>query len=198
MDKEAKDIVRLTDEARHTLQQWVVGPRVARDKALRARMLLQADVDGPNWHDGQITAAFEVGLSIIHRLRQRFVAVGLEAALARQPPARPKPRKLDGAQAARLVALACSQAPEGRASWTLRLLADKRVALELVESIGRDTVRQTRKKMPSSPGGRSQGAFRRRQTPRASVRWKRPWQGLSDRMRRSGRWSAWMKGPNQW
>ena len=152
MDKEAKDIVWLTDEARHTLQQWVVGPRVARDKALRARMLLQADVDGPNWHDGQITAAFEVGLSTIHRLRQRFVAVGLEAALARQPPARPKPRKLDGAQEARLVAMACSQAPEGRASWTLQLLADRLVELAIVPSIGRGTVRKTLKKTVSNPG----------------------------------------------
>ena len=77
------------------------------------------------------------GCSTIHRLRQRLVEDGLEAALARQPPARTKPRKLDGAQEARLVAIACSQAPEGRASWTLRLLADKLVELELVESIGR-------------------------------------------------------------
>ena len=77
MGQEAKYIVRLTDEERHTLQQLVVGPRVARDKALRARMLLKADVDGPNWPDGQLSDAFEVGL---------------DAALARQPPARPKPR----------------------------------------------------------------------------------------------------------
>jgi transposase len=152
MGQEAKYIVRLTDEERHTLQQLVVGPRVARDKALRARMLLKADVDGPSWHDGQIADAFEVGLSTIHRLRQRFVAVGLDAALARQPSTRTKPRKLDGAHEARLVAIACSQAPAGRASWTLRLLADKLVELELVESIGRETVRQTLKKMTSSLG----------------------------------------------
>lgn len=152
MGKEAKYIVRLTEEARYTLQQMVVGPRVARAKALRARMLLKADVDGPNWHDEQIADAFEVGLSTIHRLRQRFVEDGLEAALARQPPSRTKPRKLDGAQEAPLVAIACSQAPEGRASWTLRLLADKLVALELVDSIGRETVRQTLKKMSSSRG----------------------------------------------
>jgi transposase len=152
MGQEAKYIVRLTDEERHTLQQLVVGPRVARDKALRARMLLKADVDGPSWHDGQIADAFEVGLSTIHRLRQRFVEVGLDAALARQPSTRTKPRKLDGAHEARLVAIACSQAPAGRASWTLRLLADKLVELELVESIGRETVRQTLKKMTSSLG----------------------------------------------
>jgi transposase len=152
MGTEAKYIVRLTDEERHTLQQLVVGPRVARAKALRARMLLKADVAGPSWNDGQIADAFEVGRSTIHRLRQRFVEVGLDVALARQPPARTKSRKLDGAQEARLVAIACSQAPAGRASWTLRLLADKLVELALVESIGRETVRQTLKKMTSSPG----------------------------------------------
>jgi transposase len=152
MGKEAKDIVRLTDEERHTLQHLVVGPRVAREKALRARMLLKADADGPNWSDGQIAAAFDVGASTMHRLRQRWVEDGLEAALTRQPPARTKPRKLDGAQEARLVAIACSQAPEGRASWTLRLLAEKLVALEMVEAIGRETVRQTLKKMTASPG----------------------------------------------
>src|SRR6058998_2886855 len=124
MGKEAKDIVRLTDEERHLLQQLVVGPRVARDKALRARMLLKADIDGPHWSDGQIADAFEVGVSTIHRWRQRLVEVGLEAALTRQPPAHTKPRKLDGAQEARLVALACSQAPQGGASWTLPLLVE--------------------------------------------------------------------------
>jgi transposase len=152
MGKEAKDIGRLTDEERHTLPRLVAGPRVARDKALRARMLLKADVDGPSWNDGQITDACEVGMSTIHRVRQRFVAVGLDAALARQPPARTQPRTLDGAQEARLVAIACSQAPEGRASWTLRRLADQLVERELVASIGRDTVRQTLKNMTSSPG----------------------------------------------
>jgi transposase len=152
MGQEAKYIVRLTDEERDTLQQLVGGRRVARAKALRARILLKADVDGPNWHDGQIAAAFDVGLSTIHRLRQRCVEDGLEAALARHPPVRTKPRKLDGAQEARLVAIACSQAPEGRASWTLRLLADKLVDLEIVKAIGRETVRQTLKKMLSSPG----------------------------------------------
>jgi transposase len=152
MGKEAKYIVRLTDEERHTLQQLGVGRRVARAKALRARMLLKADVDGPNWPDGPIADAFEVGLSTIHRLRQRFVEDGLEAALSRHSPVRTKPRKLDGAQEARLVALACSQAPEGRASWTLRLLAAQLVELEIVEAISRETVRQTLKKMTSSPG----------------------------------------------
>ena len=152
MSQEAKYIVRLTEEERQTLQQLVAGPRVARDKALRARMLLKADVDGPGWGDRQIADAFDVGVSIIHRLRQRVVEDGLEAALHRQPPTRTKPRKLDGAQEAHLVAIACSQAPAGRSSWTLRLLGAKLVELAIVDSICPETVRKTLKKTTLSPG----------------------------------------------
>ena len=152
MGKEAKYVVRLTDEERQTLQQLVAGPRVARDKALRARMLLKADVDGPGWSDGQIADAFDVGVSTIHRVRQRLVEDWLEAALPRQPLAHTKPRTLDGAQEARLVAIACSQAPAGRTSWTRHLLAEKLVELEIVDSICLETVRKTLKKTTSSPG----------------------------------------------
>jgi transposase len=152
MGKEAKDVVRLTDEERQTLQQLVAGPRVARDKALRARMLLQADVDDPGWSDGQSADACDVGVSTIHRVRQRVVEDGLDAALRRQPLAHTKPRTLDGAQEARLVALAWSQAPAGRTSWTLPLVAEKLVALEIVDSICLETVRKTLKKTTSSPG----------------------------------------------
>ncbi len=152
MGKEAKYVVRLTDEERQILQQLVAGPRVARDKALRARMLLTADGDGPGWSDGQIADAFDVGVSTIHRVRQRLVEDGLEAALHRQPLAHTKPRTLDGAQEARLVAIACSPAPAGRTSWTLHLLAEKLVELEIVDAICRETVRKTLKKTTSSPG----------------------------------------------
>src|SRR5258708_40068517 len=111
MGKEAKYVVRLTDEERQTLQQLVAGPRVARDKALRARMRLKADVDGPGWRDGQIADAFDVGVSTIHRVRPRLVEAGLEAALHPPPLAHTKPRTLDRAHAARLVAIALGQAP---------------------------------------------------------------------------------------
>jgi hypothetical protein len=107
MGKEAQDIVQLTDEAHHTLQPLVAGPRVARDQALRARMRRKADVEGPNWPDQQITDAFAVGGSTLHWWRPRCGEDGLDTALARPPPARPKPRTRDGPQAARLVALAC-------------------------------------------------------------------------------------------
>ena len=115
-------------------------------------MLLKADVDGPGWGDGHIAAAFDVGVATIHRVRQRVVEDGLEAALPRQPPARTKPRKLDGAQEAPLVAIACSQAPAGRTSWPLPLLAEQLVELEIGDAICPETGRKTRKKTTANPG----------------------------------------------
>jgi transposase len=144
--KEAKYVVRLTEDERQSLQGLVSGKRIAADRALRARILLKADLDGDAWSDTEIADAFEVGLSTIHRLRQRLVEDGLEAALSRRPMSSKRPTKLDGAQEARLIAIACGPAPEGRARWTLRLLADKLVELEVVDSIGTEAVRQTLKK----------------------------------------------------
>jgi transposase len=144
--------VRLTDDERQSLQGLLSGKRIAADRALRARILLKADVDGEAWSDTEIAEALDVSLSTIHRLRQRLVEDGLEAALSRRPTASTRPRKLDGAQEARLIAIACGPAPEGRARWTLRLLTDKLVELEVVDSIGREAVRRTLKKTNSSPG----------------------------------------------
>lgn len=115
-------------------------------------MLLQADSDGPGWSDGQIAAAFAIGASTLQRLREPWVEAGLDAALNRQPPTRTPPCKLDGAQEARLVAIACRQAPEGRAAWTLHRLADTLVALEMVDAISLETVRKTLKKTIANPG----------------------------------------------
>jgi transposase len=144
--KEAKYVVRLTEDERQSLQGLLSGKRIAADRAVRARILLKADLDGDAWSDTEIADAFEVGVSTIHRLRQRLVEDGLEAALSRRPMSSKRPTKLDGAQEARLIAIACGPAPEGRARWTLRLLADKLVELEVVDTIGRETVRQTLKK----------------------------------------------------
>jgi len=154
MGKDAKYVVRLTKEERVTLESVVGDRRAAADKRLRARMLLKADVGvcGPGWTDEKISEAFEVGESTIHRLRQRLVEDGLEAALVRKPRSRPRFPKLDGEKEARLVALACSDPPEGRARWTLQLLADKLVQLEVVDSISDETVRLRLKKTKSSRG----------------------------------------------
>jgi transposase len=146
MGKEAKYVVRLTELERQALAGLLSGKRIAADRALRARILLKADLDGDAWSDTEIADAFNVGMSTIHRLRQRLVEDGLEAALLRRPMSSKRPTKLDGAQEARLIAIACGPAPEGRARWTLRLLADKLVELEVVDSIGTEAVRQTLKK----------------------------------------------------
>ena len=152
MGKEAKFVVRLTADERSALQELIGRPRVAVDKALRARMLLKADVEGPGWPDPQIAEAFEVGLSTVHRLRQRLVEEGLEAALSRRKSTHRREPKLDGAKEARLVALACSSAPAGQKRWTLQLLADRLVKLNVVESVSSETVRRTLKKTNLSRG----------------------------------------------
>src|SRR5205807_48837 len=105
MGKEAKYVVRLTPEERQTLQTLLAKGKGAADKLLRARIFLKADVsdDGPGWPDLEIADAFEVGVSTVHRLRQRLVEEGLDAALRRKPQATRRPPKLDGAQEAQLI-----------------------------------------------------------------------------------------------
>ena len=111
-------------------------------------MLLQADASegGPDWTDTRIAEAVRVSVRTIERVRQRFVEEGLEAALLPRPSRRVYVCKLDGAQEAKLVALACSGPPEGKKRWTLRLLAERMVALEIVPELSHETVRQTLKK----------------------------------------------------
>ena len=146
-------VVRL-DEAERAFLTDLVSTGTAAARALtRARVLLKADQGpgGPGWTDERIAAALEVSVSTVERVREALVTEGLDAALwRRRPPARP--RKLDGAGEAHLVALACSAPPAGRARWTLRLLADKLVELEVVEAICPETVRLALKKTRSSPG----------------------------------------------
>ena len=123
-------------------------------KVKRALILCKAD---EGLTDQQVAEALMVGPSTVGRVRQRFVEGGLERALNDLP--RPGQRsKLDGKQEAHLVAVACSAAPEGHARWTLRLLADQAVKLELTDSSSRETVRQVLKKTNSSPGGKRSGA----------------------------------------
>jgi transposase len=144
-----KYIVTLTEEERAGLEQLVRTGKAAAYKITHARILLMADSSegGPACTDGQIADALLVGTATVERLRQRFVEEGLDAALCRKKQARPsRERTFDGAAEARLIALACSQPPEGRACWTLRLLAEKLVELEVVDSVSHETVRQALKK----------------------------------------------------
>jgi transposase len=147
-------VVRLTETERHQLEQMLAKGRHAAGAAARARILLKADQGeaGPGWQDGEIVRALDTSLSTVHRVRQDFVEQGLDAALSRRKPTGRQYRKLDGAQEARLAALACGPAPEGHARWTLKLLAQRMVELEIVDSIGPECVRTTLKKMHSSPG----------------------------------------------
>jgi transposase len=147
--------VTLTAEERNSLQSLIVAKKTAAKKVLHARILLKADAgpDGPAWIDARIAEAFEVDGSTVERIRQRFVEQGLDAALDRKKQDRPsRQRTLDGAAEARLIALACSEPPAGRVRWTLRLLADKLVELEIVEAVSTETIRRALKKTSSSPG----------------------------------------------
>lgn len=146
--------VTLTQEERRMLREMVSRGKAAARKLTHARILLKADSSdgGPGWDDAAIAEGLDVGRATVERVRQGFVEDGLEAALERRKPRREYRRKLDGDGEAHLIALACSKAPEGRSRWTLRLLADRMVALEQVDHLSYETVRDVLKKMNLSLG----------------------------------------------
>ncbi len=143
-----KYVVSLSAEEREQLEQLTKRGKAPADKINHARILLKADSnqEGEGWTDKAIAQALDISVSTIERVRQRFVEQSLEQALGRKTQPRRKARLLDGEQEAHLVALACSEPPEGRAKWSLRLLAERMVSLEYVETISHETVRQTLKK----------------------------------------------------
>ena len=147
-------VVTLTAAERSCLQALIAKGKVAAQKRLHAQILLKADVgpQGEGWTDQQIVEAFDVGRCTVERVRQRFVEQGLEAALIRKPQQNRIPRKIDGAVEAHLIAAACGKPPEGRKRWTLQLLADRLIVLELVDTVSYETVRRTLKKTKSSRG----------------------------------------------
>ena len=149
-----KYIVTLLQEERRMLQEMLSRGKAAARKLTHARILLKADAsdDGPAWNDDAIAEGVEVGRATVERVRKQFVEEGLEAALERRKPRREYRRALDGDGEAHLVALACGQAPEGRSRWTLRLLADRMVALEYVDELSKDTVSRVLKKTNLSLG----------------------------------------------
>ena len=147
--------VTLTVDEREQLSGLIAAGKVAAQKVTHARILLKADQaeGGPGWIDEQIAEALEVSVATVERVRQRFVEDSLEAALARKKAARPPVApKLDGRAEARLIALACSDPPDGRARWTMQLLADKLVELAVVPAVSDETVRRALKKTSSSRG----------------------------------------------
>jgi len=148
--------VKLSQSERDHLRNLVSSGTGNARKLTRARILLKADA---GWVDKEIAKALDVGQGTVGRIRKRYASDGLEIALNRQAPRRQYERKIDGAAEAQLIALTCSEPPEGYARWSLRLLSEQLVALEQVEieSVSHETVRQVLKKTNSSLGKTSNG-----------------------------------------
>ncbi len=148
-----KYIVCLTTDERSELENLVNKGKIAAYKRLHAQILLKADISekGPGWTDSQIREAFDVNIKTIERLRLRLVEKGLEGAINRAKSQKKSTFKIDGEVEAHLIALSCNEAPEGRSRWTLRLLADKIVELEYIDSISHESRSQVLKKNQIKP-----------------------------------------------
>lgn len=143
-----KYIVTLTVDERLILEEIIKKGKSTAYKRLYAEILLKSDTgeEGPCWIDQKIVESFETSLRTVERVRQRLVEKGLEAALSRVKQQKVRSCKLDGDQEAHLIALTCSEPPEGRSSWTLKLLAEQMVELEHVDELSYETVRRVLKK----------------------------------------------------
>jgi transposase len=148
-----KYVVRLSDDEREQLATLIRKGSSPARRLLKARILLKADISeaGEGWSDSQIIEAFETSVSMVYRVRKQLVEEGLEAVLSRKRRAAPAvPRIFDGEKEAKLIALACSEPPKGRARWTLRLLENKVVELNIVDRASDSTIGRTLKKTFSS------------------------------------------------
>lgn len=150
-----KNSIELTQEQRLHLEEVISKGNAQARKIQHAHVLLKIDSgkDGPNWSDGQIKEAFEVSPATVWRIRRRFLEQGMDDALNRRlQPERPQKRKITGEQEAQITALACTEAPTGYSRWSIRLLTKRAIELEIVEDIGRETIRLTLKKMSLNLG----------------------------------------------
>jgi hypothetical protein len=141
-----KYIIRLTDAEQEVLTALLKKQRVSAQKVRRARILLKADANGPNWTDARIADAFDCRIRSVECLRERLVTEGFEVALHGKPKRRVRSKVLDGEQEAKIIALRLGSPPKGFSNWTLRLLTERAVALEIVESVSYETLRRTLKK----------------------------------------------------
>lgn len=147
-----KYLVRLTDEERDQLTALITSGQTTAYKIRHAHMLLKTDIDGPAWTDTRIADAYHSHVRTVEGIRKRCVTEGLDAALGRKKrPHPPRKARLDGHREARLIALRCSPPPTGYARWTLTLLAEKLIELQVVEQISYQTVRRALKKTNSNP-----------------------------------------------
>lgn len=169
-----KYIVRLSAEERRQLKDMIGKGKGGASRLLKARILLKADISegGDGWSDGRIIEALDTNRSMVQRTRQQLVEEGFEAILTRKQRAVPAvPRIFDGEKEARLIALACSKPPSGRARWSLRLLEEKIVELGIEASYS--TIGRVLKKTFSSPTARNNGSFHPKPTALSSPPWKR-------------------------
>jgi hypothetical protein len=142
-----KFVVRLSEEERVVCQEIIKNLKGSSQKFRRAQILLKADADGPEWTDGKIADAFNCRVQTIENLRKRLVTEGFELALEGKKRAEPPtPCKLDGVAEAKVIAMRLGKPPTGYGHWTLQLLADELVALEIVEAISHETIRKMLKK----------------------------------------------------
>jgi hypothetical protein len=163
-----KFIVRLSEEERERLNMLIQTGKHRARQLLKARVLLKADASdaGAGWNDSQIAVALDTSIDTVSRTRRTLVEEGLDAALTRRhSPASARKRIFDGAAEARLIALACSPPPKGRARWTLQLLESAVVELNIVDRASDNTISRTLKKTCLSLTCRSNGSSRRRPTP---------------------------------
>jgi Homeodomain-like domain len=141
-----KYVVRLTDAERKTLGEIVAKLKGSSQKVKRAQVLVKADADGPNWTDAKIVEAFGCRRQTVENIRERFVSQGFEITVNGKMRVEPRPKLLNGEQEAKIIAMRLGSPPAGFANWTLRLLAEQVVALEVAEAISHETVRRTLKK----------------------------------------------------
>ena len=164
--------IDLTDAERAALREILAKNKVKRSTIINAYILLKAD-RSCGWTNADIASAYDVSTKKVEQLKKRFVEEGFEAALYRKPVTNTHRRKITGDEEAHLIALCCSQAPEGRERWTLRMLADKMVELDVIASVSYETIRRTLKKMNLNPGKRQNGAFPQSKMRPLSVKWKK-------------------------
>jgi transposase len=143
-----KYIVRLTAGERKDLKNLLKKGKTQAYRLKHANILLAIDADGPNWPDHQAAKAYKCHENTVRNVRQRFVEQDLEAALERKAQETPsRKRIIDGESEARLISIACSKPPQGRAKWTMQMLADELVTLKVIDSVSGQTVWRTLKKM---------------------------------------------------
>ena|SRR6266581_2883918 len=165
-----KYVVRLSGEERERLETLIRKGKSPARWLLKARILLKADVSeaGEEWSDNRIIRALDSNLSMVYRVRKQLVEEGFEAVLSRKQRATPAVARIfDGEKEAKLIALACSKPPKGRARWSLRLLESKVVELGIVDRASDSTIGRTLKKTLSGPIAASTGSSRRRPTARS-------------------------------